>query len=194
MNKKALVIIALAAVIALSCGIIAVTTANSDRNKKADASDTPASSTENAHDPDDQTQDPQSDPSGGSADITEHVLPTRGDETIVPSVPFEEQLISAEFKVQDACDHVTGEAVSPRVVLGESHSYCYVRFGDDGRFEMCLDPSSGTVQSGNYHIYGSVVSVEYDNGVGSEYDIITDESGSITCLIVNYGDYDIYFG
>ena len=195
MNKKILVIIGLAAAIAVSGGVIAVTTADSGHEKTRDTSGSESSYVQTDDSSTDDTDDSQPDASVPVIeDETEHVLPTRQSETVVPSVPFEEQLISAEFTVQYALDHVTGDEVSPRVVFGASYGSCYAWFGDDGRFELCLDPSSGTVRSGDYHIVGNVVSVEYDSGAGAEYDIITDNEGNITYLIVNYGDYDVYFG
>ena len=79
-------------------------------------------------------------------------------------------------------------------MFGEDYKYCYAAFDADKTFEMCLDPTAGTIRKGTYEIYGNVVSVVYEDGSGSEYDILTDESGNITHVIVNYGDYAVYFG
>ena len=120
-------------------------------------------------------------------------VPTSYDGTVTPSVPVTDQIISGSMSVQFVVDHSTGAEASPRVVFGEDYAVCYLVFSEKKTFEMCLDPASGSIRTGTYEIYDDVVSVSFDDGGGSEYDLLFDEDGNITHVIVNYGDYDVYF-
>lgn len=208
MSKKVLAIVALAAVIAVSSGVIAFTGGSKKPNQaNTDATTTSAvdNGSGNPADPDDPSEEeiidlPELDPSDFE-DETYSVeesqapeLPTSYPESVEPSVPYEEQIISATMSIKYVVDHSTGAETSPRVAFGKDYNYCYAAFNSDKSFEMCVDPSSGAILHGTYAIYGNVVSVEYDNGLGAEYDIISNEDGEITHVIVSHGDYDIYFG
>ena len=85
------------------------------------------------------------------------------------------------------------EVMSQLFGVGEDYAVCYLVFSEKKTFEMCLDPASGSIRTGTYEIYDDVVSVSFDDGGGSEYDLLFDEDGNITHVIVNYGDYDVYF-
>ncbi len=203
MNPKVIAIVGLSVALAVSGGVIAATSNASKPIKRANTAPTVVADT--VDDPTDGYYDngweesfPAEDP---VTDITEYIpndegdsVPTGYEDHAEPSVPYEEQLITAAMSVQYVVDHSTGAETSPRVVFGESYSYCYASFDSDKRFEMCLDPASGMIRKGTYAIYGDVVSITYDDGTGSEYDILTDEDGNITHIIVSYGDYDVYFG
>jgi len=198
MNKKVLVVVGLAIILAVSGGVIALTTQNSPQpgnTNQTDASQVSSDPTNSSDIDVDETDHPTDVSVEDLTDATKSdTVPTDTDATVDPSVPFEEQIVSASMSVQYVVDHSTGAEASPRVVFGPDYNYCYVAFNTDKSFEMCVDPASGMIRKGTYQIYGDVVSVEYDDGVGSEYDILTDEYGNITHVIVNYGDYDIYFG
>lgn len=203
MNNKVIAIIGLAAAIAVSSGVIAITSDNSKQNNKADSTsaatsayidtsaDFPAEIDDSSVPVIDFTED---------GDIPAEIetqandLPTGSDSTVEPSVPFEDQIISDTMTVKFVVDHSTGAEASPRVVFGEAYTYCYAAFDSGKSFEICLDPASGAIRTGTYQIYGDIIAVEYDDGVASEYDILTDEEGNITHIIVNYGDYNVYFG
>ena len=199
MNKKIIAVIVMAVIIAGSGGVIALTAGNSD-NKKASSS---VSSTENAADSsavegDDTSTVDDSMPDDGSAvqtesaedgtdaDVTEAASAAAATEgNTEPSAPHEGQSISGTMSIQFVVDHSTGAETSPRVVFGANYAYCYIAFSDDKTFEMCIDPASGAIRKGTYQVY--------DDGVGSEYDILFDDAGNISHVIVNYGDYDVYF-
>lgn len=201
MNNKVIAIIGLAAAIAVSSGVVAITSDNVKQNKQADKT---SAATSAYTDPIEDTPDDVIEGSTQIVDFTEGIpeeteteanaAPTGSDSTVEPSVPFEEQIISETMTVKFIVDHSTGAEASPRVVFGEGYTYCYAAFDSDKSFEMCLDPASGAIRRGTYQIYDDIIAVEYDDGVASEYDILTDEYGNITHIIVNYGDYNVYFG
>ncbi len=206
MNYKVIAIVGLAAVLAVSGGVIAATSSdNENQSKSADTSSSAAEVDSSTSDdgadeysvPEDyiEASDTISDLPEPEAETEEtNAIPTSYDGTVEPSVPYEEQLISASMTVKFVVDHSTGAEAPPRVVFGEGYSYCYAAFDSDGTFEMCIDPASGAIRTGTYRLYDNIVAVQYSDGVASEYDILTDEYGNITHIIVNYGDYDVYFG
>lgn len=95
------------------------------------------------------------------------------------------------FTVEKIISSQSGEEMSPRVVLGSSYNESYLSFDDSSHLALCL--SSGSVREGSYEIYGSVISVTYSDGKGAEYEIITDDSGSLLNIVVPYGEYSVFF-
>jgi len=192
MNKKIIAIVGIAGAIALSGGIWAASGAPPlFKSDKSDASST-SSKTDDAVNTDDSVPD---DVSGSDIDeptVPENTILSAQTPTVEPSVSYGEQLTAQRMTVEFAVDHTNGEQVSPRVVFGESYTDCFAEFNADGSFSMCINPSAGIIRTGTYQIYGDTVSVEYDD-VGSEYKILTDAYGTIEYLIVNNGDYDVYF-
>ena len=208
MNHKVLAIIGLSLTLAISGGVVAATSENV-KNKPLPVRPTTSETTVSQNNGEISGNGNADDPADGIdatdengfpiEEITEpetepEELPTGYDGDVEPSESFEEQLISASMTVKYVVDHTTGAQTSPRVVFGEYYTYCYAAFSEDKRFEICLDPTSGELRKGSYTIYGNIVSVVYDDGVGSEYELLTDEEGNITHVIVNYGNYDVYFG
>lgn len=98
-----------------------------------------------------------------------------------------------EFTVDRVVDHTTGEQINPRVVFGNGYKECHLKFTSDSELELYLDTVSGTVKHGKYEIYEYELFVTYDEGASTEYNIILDNSGNLQYIIVNYGDYDVYF-
>ena len=192
MTKKALVIVLMAGVIALSGGVttyFVTRDGGSDAGKGTDPD--PSSVTEYADidetAPDDaeETSPPEDDP--------ETQAPTEAADTDVNA--YSAVLTSSgTYRIRRIYDHTSGTEVTAREVFGKLYSYCSLSFSDDDRFELCINPTSGEIRRGNYQIYGDVISAEYDDGVGSEFSIITDTPGAIDYVLVNYGDYDVYFG
>lgn len=211
MNKKVLVIVGLALIIAVSGGVIALNAGNSDNTKKSADSSSAVSGTNDGVDESSQ-QDQEPDDSDTKADVgdetaaedtsddfpkdeaTQAVVPTTYAGTVEPSVPFDDQIISQTLHVKFVVDNSTGAEESARVVFGKDYELCYIAFSPNKTFEMCVDPASGATRTGSYQIVGDVVSVTYDDGTGSEFDILVDEAGNITHVITNYGDYSVYFG
>ena len=108
---------------------------------------------------------------------------------------YADDLVSTtSYNISRIIDHTNGDECTPREVFGKFYYYCYLSFKSDGTFELCLNPSSGEIETGTYRIYDDVLSIEYADGTGTEYTIISDNEGGIDCIIVNYGDYDVYFG
>lgn len=211
MNKRVLVIVGLALVIAISGGVVALNAGNNTEKNKSNASSATSSEVDNGGDsqdeqdnaPDNESSDPlvdeaTTDETNTDADFTEETqevqAPTTFDGTVEPSVPYDEQIISDTMNVRFVVDNRTGAEVSPRVVFGADYESCYIAFSPNKTFEMCIDPTSGTTRSGQYEFFNDIVSVTYDDGTGSEFDILVDEVGNITHVIVNYGDYSVYFG
>lgn len=211
MNKRVLVIVGLALIIAVSGGVVALNSGNNNDKNKADASSSTASEVDNgsgSQEPHDNTPDNgSSEPfvdgttdveTNTDADFIEETqvveAPTTYDGTVEPSVPYDEQIISDTMSVKFVVDNRTGAEASPRVVFGADYESCYIAFSPNKTFEMCIDPTSGSTRTGRYEIVNDIVSVTYDDGTGSEFDILVDEMGNITHVIVNYGDYSVYFG
>lgn len=211
MNKRVLVIVGLALVIAISGGVVALNAGNNTEKNKSNASSATSSEVDNGGNsqdeqdnaPDNESSDPlvdeaTTDETNTDADFTEETqevqAPTTFDGTVEPSVPYDEQIISDTMNVRFVVDNRTGAEASPRVVFGADYESCYIAFSPNKTFEMCIDPTSGTTRSGQYEIFNDIVSVTYDDGTGSEFDILVDEAGNITHVIVNYGDYSVYFG
>ncbi len=159
MNKRVLVIVGLALIIAVSGGVVALNSGNSNDKNKADASSSTASEVDSGSGSQD-TQD--STPDNGStepfvdetidvetntdADFTEETqavqTPTTYDGTVEPSVPYDEQIISDTMSVKFVVDNRTGSEASPRVVFGADYESCYIAFSPNKTFEMCIDPTS----------------------------------------------------
>ena len=191
MNKKVVVIAGLAAAIALSGGVIALVGGDSKNTGPTEPTTVYNSSAENNYIDDDVTDD-----------ATEAAA-TEPDEEPATEQPVaepsddgadEDILSGSSYSVVRVVDHTVDSEVTPREVFGKMYGSCYLSFQDGGRFSMMLNPSSGEVREGSYKLYGDVISVEYDNGSGSEFDVLTDDSGNIESIRVTYGDYDVYFG
>ena len=101
---------------------------------------------------------------------------------------------SGTYHIIRVIDHTTSELCTVREVFGSMHNQCYLSFGADGSLELCLNPAAGEIRKGVYKVYSDVISVEYDDGSGSEFDLVADGFGGVEYIIVNYGDYDVYFG
>ena len=213
MSKKLLVIVGLAIAIAVSGGVVALNSGSSgssgasslteesgvddhgDEVLEDDAVD--ESSDEAVDEESDVDSDTDAEPDleeASESASSSSPAPVSADATVEPSVPIEEQILAKSLSIQFVVDHSTGVEASPRVVFGESCDVCYITFFDDQTFEMCIDPASGSTQTGTYRIIGDLVSVTYLDGKSSDYTILADESGNLTHVIVNYGDYDVYFG
>ncbi len=97
------------------------------------------------------------------------------------------------FTVERVVDHTTGEQINPRVVFGNEYKACYLKFTSETDLQLYLDTASGNVKKGKYEIYEYGLFVTYDGGTSTEYNIILDNGGNLEYIIVNYGDYDVYF-
>lgn len=177
MSKKILAVIGLAGVIALSAGVITYVGTSNHPDPAPTEAATEAPTTAPTVPPTAVPTEPVTQPA------TENDLHGYG--KILTA--------SGAFRVERVYDHVRRSESSPREVFGRSYSSCYLLFRD-GYFELCVNPSSGEIRRGTYHIFDDVISVRYDNGTGTEFNIVTNSSGGIESIIVNYGDYDVYFG
>ena len=223
MSKKLLVIVGLAAIIAASGGVVLTNQQAFVRGADADpVSDVVIVDDHEANAADDDIdiveQDADSDvdsdnavaantdaeDEGEEADVKEddssptytvqddprEITDHQGDEAQQPVADSSVQ----SYSIQKIIDHSTGQAVSPRVVLGSFAGSCYLKLYDSGKIDLYINPSSGTVQHGTYQTYDQFISVLFDTGVGTEYPFIAADDGSIDMIVVNSGDYDIYFG
>jgi hypothetical protein len=201
MNKKILVIVGLAAVIAVSAGVISMTGDSFERGSDFTRSateafepvsdETPAISDQT--DGADVTETPVED-----TVVTEETEAPQDEPTLEPGNDvnnYQDELVSvSSYSVRRVIDHTTGEECTPREIFGKQYYLCRLSFYSDGRLELLLNPSSDDLREGRYSIYDDVVSVLYGDGSGAEYTILTDENGEIGSIVVNYGDFDVYFG
>lgn len=99
------------------------------------------------------------------------------------------------FSIGRIVDHTTGEEVQGRVVFGKGFNQDenYIKFNADGYFEIYLSGYLNEVTKGNYTKYDDIIYVEFEDGRAAEYDVEYTENGIISYIMVNYGDYDIYF-
>ena len=124
------------------------------------------------------------------------------DDDVDDFVPSDEYLednaddvIFCDFKICRIVDHTTSEEVKGRVVFGSGFNEAdsYIKFDNDGNFEMFLSDYLNKTKRGNFTEHDSLIYVEYEDGTAAEYDIVYNDEGIISYIIVNYGDYDIYF-
>ena len=195
MNKKLLTIVCMAVVIALLSG--AITFFSSGCSGDDDDPATPAAVEKTAAPEqvpatdvttDSPTEDVDNTPTEAETDA-----PTEADDPDIYG--YGEILVEADtYRIRRVYDHSAGAEVTAREVFGKLYSYCSLDFDEDGTFELCINPNSGETRTGTYAVYGDVISVEYDDGVGTEFRIIAGTPGVIDYILVNYGDYDVYFG
>ena len=69
----------------------------------------------------------------------------------------------------------------------------YIKFDAEGYFEIYLTGYLNEVTKGEYTKYDDIIYVEFEDGKAAEYDVEYTENGIISYIMVNYGDYDIYF-
>lgn len=99
------------------------------------------------------------------------------------------------FSIGRIVDHTTGEEVQGRVVFGKGFKQDenYIKFDAEGYFEIYLTGYLNEVTKGEYTKYDDIIYVEFEDGKAAEYDVEYTENGIISYIMVNYGDYDIYF-
>ena len=194
MNKKVLVIVGLAAVIAVSGGVISIAGNNSGHVRGADGDPaTTAVNVETYAPDDDSTSDAISDETSAVDISTEpaELDDDNGDDIY----GYGDDIVSvASYNISSVIDNTTGKYCTPREVFGSLYYYCYLAFKSDGTLELCINPTAGEILKGRYSIYRNVISVLYDDGTGAEYDVISNSSGEVDRIIVRYGEYDVYFG
>lgn len=189
MSKKVLVIIALAVVIAVSGGVVTYMSTTGG-GRSADPTSAETLPNENV-----QNDNTQNDILPSETDQTDDARPTSSSGSgSGDSYGYADALIQAgTYRIARVVDHVEGGDASAREVFGKLYSYCSLAFYDDGSFDLCINPTSGEIRRGTYQIYGDVIAVVYDNGAGSEFDVISNDYNEIVYIVVNYGDYDVYF-
>ena len=195
MNKKGVIIIALALGLAGVLGAVTYHNVVSKNELAAVGAQGSTAVTVAAADQADDS-DSQNDSSSlqeetqadNQADDSETVAPDNTDST------YYQEVVSTSFKIKRVVDHTNGDECSPREVFGSSYYSLYLNFDSDFNFELYLDMSTEEARHGSYEIYGDTISVVYDDGVGSEYRVLLNDAGGIEYIIVNFGDYDVYFG
>ena len=200
MSKKVIAILGLAAVIAVSTGVITMT---GRHQRGADGDPVGGDPTQSVDVSVDITDDGGTDDAEYNDDVTEDAsepeLPT-DDQPVYASDGsdadgYAKDIVSVDsFKVVRIYDRAADSDVTAREVFGKLYYECYLSFGSDGSFELLLNPVADEVRKGTYKVYGDVISVVYSDGGGSEFNIITDDSGGVDYILVSYGDYDVYFG
>ena len=133
---------------------------------------------------------------------TPEVEETKATESVDDYTPSDEdisdntaEVVTTNFTIGRIVDHTTNEEVQGRVVFGKSynHSENYIKFSRDGYFEIYLTGYLDKVTKGTYTEYDDIIYVEFEDGTAAEYDVEYTENGVISYIMVNYGDYDIYF-
>ena len=104
-------------------------------------------------------------------------------------------IATTNFTIGRIVDHTTGEEVQGRVVFGSgfNHADNYIKFNQEGYFEIYLTGYLDEVTKGTYTEYDDIIYVEFEDGTAAEYDVKYTDSGIISHIMVNYGDYDVYF-
>lgn len=201
MTKKWLAVVGLAAVIAVSGGVIAIT-GNQSHSGGTEPSvpaisytDDQQDDTDDNVDTDDVTEVSDETEADDPVTATEKDDKKEDNDPVVSDVNgYSDDLITTtSFSIARIIDHTDGSECTPREVFGKLYYYCYLSFKSNGEFELCINPSSGDILTGEYCLYDDVISIEYADGTGSEYTIISDNEGGVDYIIVNYGDYDVYF-
>lgn len=105
------------------------------------------------------------------------------------------EVATTNFSIGKIVDHTTNEEVQGRVVFGKSfnQSENYIKFNSNGYFEIYLNGYLDKITRGTYTEYDDIIYVEFEDGTAAEYDVEYTDSGVISYIMVNYGDYDIYF-
>ncbi len=106
-----------------------------------------------------------------------------------------DEVTSTNFSIEKIVDHTTGEQVQPRVVFGSGFNINdnYIRFDTDYNFELYISGYLNSTTKGTFTQYDDIIYVEYEDGTSAEYDVTYTDDGVISHIVVNYGDYDIYF-
>lgn len=105
------------------------------------------------------------------------------------------EVATTNFTIGRIVDHTTGEEVQGRVVFGKGFNEAenYIKFNADGYFEIYLTGYLDKVTKGKFTEYDDIIYVEFEDGKAAEYDVEYTDAGLISYIMVNYGDYDIYF-
>ncbi len=105
------------------------------------------------------------------------------------------EIATTNFTIGRIVDHTTGEEVQGRVVFGKGFNEAenYIKFNADGYFEIYLTGYLDKVTKGKFTEYDDIIYVEFEDGKAAEYDVEYTDAGLISYIMVNYGDYDIYF-
>lgn len=105
------------------------------------------------------------------------------------------EIATTNFTIGRIVDHTTGEEVQGRVVFGKGFNETenYIKFNADGYFEIYLTGYLDKVTKGKFTEYDDIIYVEFEDGKAAEYDVEYTDAGLISYIMVNYGDYDIYF-
>ena len=106
-----------------------------------------------------------------------------------------DDVIHSTFKISRVVDHTTGEEVKPRVVFGAGFNVDnnYIKFDSTGYFEIFFSGYFSETKKGTFNEHDDLIFVEYEDGNAAEYDIKYNADGIISYIVVNYGDYDVYF-
>lgn len=104
-------------------------------------------------------------------------------------------VVTTKFTIERVYDLSLQQEVQPRVVFGTGYKQSdnYIKFDTNGNFEMYLSGYLSTTTVGTYKEYDGFIYVEFENGTAAEYDIVYDDAGLISYIIVDYGEYEIYF-
>ncbi len=211
MNRKLLIIIGLAALIAGSTGVAFA----SNSGKPVQAGSAEPSAAVAADDGGEaQYDDVQNEPAAdlpaaeSQAIIAEEETTAMRERTDLPLVdgkviqqpesteelPQSQAVLNDTYAVLRVLDAESGEEVSPQVALGKYYSGCYMSTFTDGTLELCLNPSAEITRKGIYSIYNDILYVDYGNNEIEKYPIIYSHDAVVDSIIVSDGTYDYYFG
>lgn len=104
-------------------------------------------------------------------------------------------IVTTKFTIERVYDLDLQQEVQPRVVFGTGYkdSDNYIKFDNGGNFEMYLSGYLSKTTFGTYELYDDYIFVEFENGTAAEYDIVYDDSGVVSYIIVDYAEYEIFF-
>ncbi len=152
--------------------------------------------------PDSKVQYLDEDRSGEEFIVDEEEKTTKETQYVDEFIPSDDSLsdnsidvATTNFTIERIVDHATNEEVTGRVVFGKGFnaSENYIKFDAKGNFEIFLTGYLEQTMKGKYSEYEDIIYVEFEDGTAAEYDVKYTDNGIISYIVVNYGDYDIYF-
>ncbi len=101
---------------------------------------------------------------------------------------------SAQYTIRQILDQNSGEELSPRVIFGKFFNECKLTLYNDSTLDLCLNPSTGAVETGSYYIDGDLLAVNFGSDRETAFHLIFNDDGDIDYIIVPSADILIYFG
>ncbi len=105
------------------------------------------------------------------------------------------ELTSSVYTIMGVHDNQADMDVQPRVVFGKGYiqSECYLKFDDNGEFDLYISGFSGIEAHGTYTVKDDIISITLSDGSIAEYDIKRNYEGEIDSIVVPLNEYSVFF-